>query len=55
MIAPSGDDLPGLPPPGERTSADYERAYLDLLEVHTPTAVRLAILQAWARRVMGEE
>ena len=25
-----------------------------MLEVHTPVAIRLALLQAWARRVLAE-
>jgi hypothetical protein len=52
MIPPSGDDLPTLPPPEERQSSDYEDAYLALLDVHTPVAVRLALLQAYVRRVL---
>ena len=52
MIAPSGEDLPTLPPIEERESSDYEDAYLALLDVHTPVAVRLILLQQYVNRVL---
>ncbi len=55
MVTPNGADLTGLlPPADERRLSDYEAAYLALLDIHVPVAVRLARLQAWARRVTGE-
>lgn len=55
MVPPNGEDLTGLlPPADERRLSDYEAAYLALLDIHVPVAVRLARLQAWTRRVTGE-
>ena len=54
MIAPSGADLPALPPPDVRRASDYEAAYFAMIDVHVPVAVRLAMLQAWARRVLAD-
>lgn len=55
MVTPNGEDLTGLlPPADERRLSDYEAAYLALLDIHVPVAVRLARLQAWARRVTRE-
>lgn len=52
MIPPSGADLPILPPAEIRRASDYEDAYFAMLDVHTPVAVRLGLLQDWARRVV---
>ncbi len=55
MVAPRGADLTELLPPAEeRRLSDYEAAYLALLDVHVPVAIRLARLQDWARRVTGD-